>query len=224
MPSVPCQDQGLSRTDGATASRTAPRWSTCAVAAIACVPTKTCLKQKRSMRVFGESHSEVVLIPLGVARTQWLTPSTVTDCQHQLEAQSSFIGMQVYAPSGDGAPRVRVRFRPWWKLHQQAELLVDLQPNHSSPARTTVSLTSGLRLGVAISLLVWIAVLLAPLIAFPSAPTKVFFALLLVLPVISVLITARLQGRSAIRRLRVALPAVPAPANPFVTGGDARVC
>jgi hypothetical protein len=37
-------------------------------------------------------------------------------------------------------------------------------------------------------------------------PTKVFFAVVLVLPVISALITARLQVRSAMRRLRAVLP------------------
>lgn len=56
----------------------------------------------------GASDSEVVLIPLGVGLSQWLTARTVTECTRQLEAQSTLIGMQVYGPSGDGSPRLRV--------------------------------------------------------------------------------------------------------------------
>jgi len=127
-------------------------------------------------------------------------------CTRLLEAQSTLIGMQVYGPSGDGAPRLRVRFRPWWALHQQAELVVNLAPDQSSSTGTALSVSSGLRVGAAIALLVWIAALLVPLVAFSALPTKVFFAVVLMLPVISALITARLQVRSAMRRLRVVLP------------------
>jgi hypothetical protein len=154
----------------------------------------------------GASDSEVVLIPLGVGLMQWLTPRTVTECTRQLEAQSTLIGMQVYGPSGGGAPRLKVRFRPWWALHQQAELVVNLEPDHSRSTGTAVRVSSGLRVGAAIPLLVWIAAMLVPLLAFSPMPTKVFFAVVLVLPVISALITARLQVRSAMRRLRAVLP------------------
>jgi hypothetical protein len=155
------------------------------------------------------AHSDVVLIPLGVRQSQWFTPSAVYDSKQRLLAQSTLIGMQVYGPDGDGASRLRVRYRPWWALHQQAELVVDLEPDHSSPTGTAVRVSSGLRVGAAIALLVWIAALLVPLLVFSPLPTRVFFAVVLVLPVISALITARLQVRSGLRRLRLALPPAP---------------
>jgi len=88
--------------------------------------------------------------------------------------------------------------------------VVNLEPDHSSSTGTAVSVSSGLRVGAAIALLVWIAALLVPLLALSPLPTKVFFAVVLVVPVISALITARLQVRSATRRLRVVLPAASA--------------
>jgi hypothetical protein len=94
-------------------------------------------------------------------------------------------------------------------LHQQAELVVDLEPDHSSPIGTAVSVSSGLRVGAAIALVVWIAALLVPLLVFSPLPTRVFFAVVLVLPVISALVTARKQVRSGLRRLRLALPQAP---------------
>jgi len=70
--------------------------------------------------------------------------------------------------------------------------------------------SSGLRVGAAIALLVWIAALLVPLLVFSPLPTRIFFAAVLVLPVISALFTARLQVRSSLRRLRRTLPRAPA--------------
>jgi len=108
------------------------------------------------------SHSGVVLLPLGVRPTRWLTRSTVHDSEHRLLAESRLFGMQLYRPDGDVASQLRVRYRSWWALHQVAELIVDLEPDPSSPTDTAVSVSSGLRVGAAIALLVWIAALLVP--------------------------------------------------------------
>ena len=72
-----------------------------------------------------------------------------------------------------------------------------------------MSVSSGLRVGAAIAVLVWIAALLVPLLVFSPLPTRIFFAVVLVLPVISALFIARLQVRSSLRRLRLALPPAP---------------
>jgi hypothetical protein len=58
-------------------------------------------------------------------------------------------------------------------------------------------------------MLVWIAVLAVPLLVFSPLPTRIFFAVVLVLPVISAVFTARLQIRSSLRRLRLTLPPAP---------------
>ena len=156
------------------------------------------------------SHSRAVLLPLGVRLTRWLTRSTVHDSEHRLLAESRLFGMQLYRPDGDVVSQLRVRYRSWWALHQVAGIVVDLEPDPSSPSDTAVSVSSGLRVGAAIALLVWIAALLVPLLVFSPLPTRIFFAAVLVLPVISALFTARLQVRSSLRRLRRTLPRAPA--------------
>jgi len=118
--------------------------------------------------------------------------------------------MQLYRPDSDVESRLRVRYRSWWALHQVAEVVVDLEPDPTSPTGTAVSVSSGLRIGAAIAGLVWIAALLVPLLAFSPLPTRIFFAVVLVLPVISNLFIARLQVRSSLRRLRRTLPPAPA--------------
>jgi hypothetical protein len=117
--------------------------------------------------------------------------------------------MQVYRRDSDVVSPLRVRYRSWWALHQVAELVVDLEPDPSSPTGTAVSVSSGLRVGAAIALLVWIAALLVPLLVFSPLPTRIFFAVVLVLPVISALFIARLQVWSSLRRLRLTLPPAP---------------
>jgi hypothetical protein len=114
--------------------------------------------------------------------------------------------MQVYRPDSDAVSPLRVRYRSWWALHQVAEVVVDLEPDPSSLTGTAVSVSSGLRVGAAIAALVWVAVLLVPLIVFSPLPTRIFFAVMLVLPVISNVFIARLQVWSSLRRLRVTLP------------------
>ena len=166
----------------------------------------------------GRSHSQIVLIPLGIGSKNWLTPGTVGDCRRQIEARSGLIGMQTYA-SSSAPSRLRVRFRHWWLLHQEAELEVDLEPDRAGAAHTRVRVKAGLRMGVAIMLLVWVAVMLVPVLAFSFVPTRVFFLVMLLLPVISVLITAPIQVRSALRRLRVALPEVSTDADRSTLGG-----
>src|SRR5205807_1297352 len=144
-------------------------------------------------------------------------------CRRELEVRSSgYMGMQVYGATSTDNAQLRIRFRPWWELDQQAELVVDLEPDTSHDSRTTVQVAAGLRVGTAILVLVWIAVMLVPLLAFSPLLTKVFFGVLLALPVILVPITARLQVRAAMRRLRVALPEA-APGGPLVEGGGATV-
>ena len=152
------------------------------------------------------SHSGVVLLPLGVRPTRWLTRSTVDESERRLLAESRLFGMQLYRPDSDVESRLRVRYRSWWALHQVAEVVVDLEPDPTSPTGTVVSVSSGLRIGAAIAGLVWIAALLVPLLVFSPLPTRIFFAAVLVLPVISALFTARLQVRSSLRRLRRTLP------------------
>jgi hypothetical protein len=165
-----------------------------------------------------------VLIPLGVGLKHWFTKGTVAECRREIKARSSFIGMQAYEPSGGDSPsRLIVRFRAWWLLHQEAELLVDLESDVANAAYTAVRVKAGLRVGTALVLLVWGAAMLVPLLAFSSMPTKVFFAVMLLLPVISVLITAPLQIRSALRRLRIALPPASSDADHSALGGGATV-
>ena len=101
------------------------------------------------------SHSRAVLLPLGVRLTRWLTRSTVHDSEHRLLAESRLFGMQLYRPDGDVVSQLRVRYRSWWALHQVAGIVVDLEPDPSSPSDTAVSVSSGLRVGAAIALLVW---------------------------------------------------------------------
>lgn len=151
----------------------------------------------------------MMLLPFGVRPTRWLTQSAVHDSEQRLLVQSRFVGMQVYRPDSDAASPLRVRYRSWWALHQVAEVVVDLEPDPSSPKRTAVNVSSGLRVGAVIAALVWIAALLVPLLVFPPLPTRIFFAVMLVLPVISNLFIARLQVRSSLRRLRLTLPPAP---------------
>jgi hypothetical protein len=158
------------------------------------------------MLACGASHSQAVLLPLGVRPTRWLTQRAVHDSEQRLLVQSRLFGMQVYRPDSDVASPLRVRYRSWWALHQVAELVVDLEPDPSSPAGTAVSVSAGLRVGAAIAALVWIAALLVPLLVFSPLPTRIFFAVMLILPVISALFIARLQVRSSLRRLRLTLP------------------
>lgn len=163
-----------------------------------------------------------MLIPLGIGSKHWLTPGTVGDCRRQIEARSGLIGMQAYASSSVPS-RFRVRFRHWWLLHQVAELEVELESAPADAAHTGVRVKAGLRMGVAIMLLVWVAVLLVPVLAFSPVPTRVFFVVVLLLPVISALITTPIQIRAALRRLRVALPEVPSDADRPTLGGGATV-
>jgi hypothetical protein len=151
----------------------------------------------------------VLLLPLGVYLTRWLTKSAVHDSEQRLLVQSRLFGMQLYRPDSDVVSQVRVRYRSWWVLHQVGEVVVDLEPDPTSPTGTVVSVSSGLRVGAAIALLVWIAALLVPLLVFSPLPTRIFFAVALVLPVISALFTARLQVRSSLRRFRLTLPPAP---------------
>ena len=65
---------------------------------------------------------------------------------------------------------------------------------------------AGLRMGVVISLLVWTAVLLIPILIFGPLPTKIFFGVVLVIPPIFAFLNARTQIRSAMHRLHAALP------------------
>ena len=163
-----------------------------------------------------KAQARAMLIPVGASSMEWRTPLTVEACYRELQNQSGPLGLQVYGSQSSIRPgplRVVARFRSWWYLQQVAELVVDIEPDHKSGSATLVRARSGLRLGVAIVSLVWVAVLLVPLLVFPSVPTKVFFALVLGLPLVSVFINTRLQIRSAMRKIRSALPAVPVPAD-----------
>src|SRR5437660_12894180 len=122
------------------------------------------------------SHSRVVLVPLGVRPTRWLTRSTVHDSEHRLLAESRLFGMQLYRPDGDVVSQLRVRYRSWWALHQVAELVVDLEPDPSSPSDTAVSGSSGLRGATPIALLVWMTALLAQLMGSSPFPSRIFFS------------------------------------------------
>jgi len=163
-----------------------------------------------------------VLIPIGVASKEWLTPMTVADCRREIERRSSaLIGMQVYdtdALSAISALRLRVRFRPWWQLHQASELVVYLR-SETARSKTAVRVEAGLRVGVVISLLVWTGFLLIPIFVFQTLETRIFFGVVLVLPWISVALNARLQIRSAMRRLHTALPDAPRDGRPADGGG-----
>src|SRR5207247_895939 len=53
------------------------------------------------------SHSRVVLLPLGVRPTRWLTRSTVHDSEHRLLAESRLFGMRLYRPDGEQDCRSR---------------------------------------------------------------------------------------------------------------------
>ena len=151
----------------------------------------------------------MVLLPLGVRQSRWLTETAVHDSEQRLLVQSRLVGMQVYRPDSDLLSPLRVRYRSWWALHQVAELVVDLERDPSNPTGTAVSVSSGLRVGAAIAALVWVAALQVPLLAFSPLPTRTFFAVVLVLPVISALFIARLQVWSSLRRLRLTLPPAP---------------
>jgi hypothetical protein len=153
--------------------------------------------------------TQAVVLPIGIRPKKWLTPLTVDDCRHQVEERSSaFLGMQVYdsgSHKGNSAIRLRVRFRPWWRLHQAGEVVVDLEPEDGT-SKTEVRVAAGLRMGVVISLLVWTAVLFIPVLIFGPLPTKIFFGVVLVIPPIFAFLNARTQIRSAIHRLHAALP------------------
>lgn len=166
------------------------------------------------MLACGASHSKVVLLPLGVRPTRWLTQSAVHDSEQRLLVRSRFFGIQVYRRDSNVASPLRVRYRSWWALHPVAELVVDLEPDPSSPKCTVVITSSGLRVGAVIAAMVWIAALLVPLLVFSPLPTRIFFAVMLVLPVISNLFIARLQVRSSLRRLRRTLPPAPGDQSP----------
>ena len=127
--------------------------------------------------------------------------------------------MQAYA-SSSAPSRLRVRFRHWWLAYQEAELEVDLEPDPADAANTQVRVKPGMRMGVAVMLLVWVAVLLVPVLAFSFVPTRVFFVVVLLLPVISALITTQIQIRAALGRLHVALPEVSSDAGRSSLWGD----
>ena len=171
-------------------------------------------------------QTQAVLIPIGVRSKKWLTPLTVNDCRHEVEARSSaLLGMQVYdaaLPVGNSALRLRVRFRPWWHTHQVGELVVDLKPE-TDTSHTAVTVEAGLRVGAVILLMVWAAVVLIPILVFPTLPTKIFFGVVLAFPLISAFINARLQVRLAMHRLRAALPDV-SDRGRQTEGGGASVC
>ncbi len=118
-----------------------------------------------------------MLIPIGVASKEWLTLMTVADCRREIERRSSaLIGMQVYdtdALSAISALRLRVRFRPWWQLHQASELVVYLR-SETARSKTAVRVEAGLRVGVVISLLVWTGFLLIPIFVFQTLETRIF--------------------------------------------------
>ena len=160
-----------------------------------------------------DRHTQGLLIPLGLRSRRWLTPLTVADCRRALEDRSGgYIGMQVYgaaASTHNAGLNLRVRFRPWWELHQQAELAVEIEPDASRDSLTTVRVVAGLRVGAAVLVLVWMAVLLVPFLAFSQLPTRVFFGVVGALPLILAPVTARIQIRAAMRQLRTALPEAP---------------
>lgn len=171
-------------------------------------------------------QTQAVLLPIGVHSQKWITPLTVNDCRHEVEARSSAVlGMQVYdvgSRTGNSVLRLRVRFRPWWQLHQTGEIVVALEPE-TGTSQTLVRVEAGLRMGVVVSLMVWTAVLLIPILVLGPLPTKIFFGVVLVFPPIFAFLNARSQIRLAMHRLHAALPNAPESSRRD-EGGGARVC
>ena len=148
-----------------------------------------------------------MLVPVGIELQHWFTAKSVADCRRDLKERSGLLGIQVYEATGSAqSPDVRVRYRDWLSLYQEAELVVHLEPTTSDAVRTAVRVTAGMRVGVLISLVAWAGFLTAPLVIFPTVPTKVFFAVVLFLPIASALIITRVQIRRAISEVRMALP------------------
>jgi hypothetical protein len=99
---------------------------------------------------------------------------------------------------------LKLTVRRWWSLANQAELLVRLRQHDGG---TEVEVVAGLRMGVVLVVVAWAAVCVVPLIVVGTTFAKSFFGLVILLPILSVLVTARLQIRYARNYIRRVLAA-----------------
>ena len=142
-----------------------------------------------------------MLLSLGVPTFHLSTRLSPGESQRLLLTGSSFLGVQVEVGQ---VGVLKLTVRRWWSLANQAELLVRLRQHDGG---TEVEVVAGLRMGVVLVVVAWAAVCVVPLIVVGTTFAKSFFGLVILLPILSVLVTARLQIRYARNYIRRVLAA-----------------
>lgn len=127
-----------------------------------------------------------------------LTALSPAECKVRLRSGTGLVGVQV-GDSGDKsgtlAP-ITLTVRRWWSLTYQSDTVIHFS---STPTGTALDVTSELRIGVALWLLIWWAIwfLVALLVRTNSA--RVFFIVVALLAAIPVAFGALFQARYARR-------------------------
>jgi hypothetical protein len=141
------------------------------------------------------------MLLLGVPTFHLSTRLSPGESQRLLLTGSSFLGVQVEVAQ---VGVLKLTVRRWWSLANQAELLVRLRQHDGG---TEVEVVAGIRMGVVLVVVAWAAVCVVPLIVVGTTFAKSFFGLVILLPILSVLVTARLQIRYARNYIRRVLAA-----------------